>query len=309
MIKPNALKFGDVIGIVAPSGPTTKEKVKLAKDQLEGLGFQVKLGHSCYEKHGYLSGKDEVRARDLNHMFEDQEVQGIICLRGGYGASKILNRIDLEQIAKRPKVFVGYSDITALHLAMNQISKLVTFHGPMGSSDIAGGLDDFTREGFLKAVMGSSPMGEIQNPKGKKMQSLVGGKANGILVGGNLSLIAATMGTPYEIDTKGKILFLEEIGEEPYRVDRMLTQLLLSGKLEDAEGILLGDWMDCEPEEPEKSLSLMAVFEEIIGPLGKPTIYDVEAGHCSPMITLPFGVRAFLDAEEGRLIIEEGGTV
>ncbi len=309
MIKPNALKFGDVIGIVAPSGPTTKEKVKLAKDQLEGLGFQVKLGHSCYEKHGYLSGKDEVRARDLNHMFEDQEVQGIICLRGGYGASKILNRIDLEQIAKRPKVFVGYSDITALHLAMNQISKLVTFHGPMGSSDIAGGLDDFTREGFLKAVMGSSPMGEIQNPKGKKMQSLVGGKANGILVGGNLSLIAATMGTPYEIDTKGKILFLEEIGEEPYRVDRMLTQLLLSGKLEDAEGILLGDWMDCEPEEPEKSLSLMAVFEEIIGPLGKPTIYDVEAGHCSPMITLPFGVRSFLDAEEGRLIIEEGGTV
>lgn len=309
MIKPNALKFGDVIGIVAPSGPTTKEKVKLAKDQLEGLGFQVKLGHSCYEKHGYLSGKDEVRARDLNHMFEDQEVQGIICLRGGYGASKILNRIDLEQIAKRPKVFVGYSDITALHLAMNQISKLVTFHGPMGSSDIAGGLDDFTREGFLKAVMGSSPMGEIQNPKGKKMQSLVGGKANGILVGGNLSLIAATMGTPYEIDTKGKILFLEEIGEEPYRVDRMLTQLLLSGKLGDAEGILLGDWMDCEPEEPEKSLSLMAVFEEIIGPLGKPTIYDVEAGHCSPMITLPFGVRSFLDAEEGRLIIEEGGTV
>ncbi|ABW17963.1 S66 peptidase family protein [Alkaliphilus oremlandii] len=309
MIKPNALKFGDVIGIVAPSGPTTKERVKLAKDQLEGLGFQVKLGHSCYEKHGYLSGKDEVRARDLNHMFEDQEVQGIICLRGGYGASKILNRIDLEQIAKRPKVFVGYSDITALHLAMNQISKLVTFHGPMGSSDIAGGLDDFTREGFLKAVMGSSPMGEIQNPKGKKMQSLVGGKANGILVGGNLSLIAATMGTPYEIDTKGKILFLEEIGEEPYRVDRMLTQLLLSGKLGDAEGILLGDWMDCEPEEPEKSLSLMAVFEEIIGPLGKPTIYDVEAGHCSPMITLPFGVRSFLDAEEGRLIIEEGGTV
>lgn len=309
MIKPNALKFGDLIGVVAPSSPTTEEKVKLAKEQLEGHDFKVKLGNSCFEKHGYLSGKDEIRAQDLNRMFEDQEVQGIICLRGGYGASKILRKIDLELIRRKPKVFVGYSDITALHLAMNQISHLVTFHGPMGSSDFAGGLDDFTKESFLKAVMAPSPMGEIQNPKGKNIRSLVGGKAKGILVGGNLSLIAATMGTPYEIDTKGKILFLEEIGEEPYRVDRMLTQLLLSGKLDDAEGIILGDWMDCEPEDPEKSLSLMEVFEEIIGPLGKPTIFDLEAGHCRPMVTLPFGVKAFVDADEGRLIIEEGGTV
>jgi len=306
MLKPKALKLGDMIGVVAPSSPTSEANVKLAKQQLEGLGFKVKLAPSCYATHGYLAGKDQLRADDLNNMFADKGIDGIICLRGGYGAPKILNKVDFELIKSNPKVFVGYSDITALHMAMNQISNLVTFHGPMGSSDIAHGLDDFSKNEFLRAIMDTNAMGKISNPVGKDVECLVGGKARGVIIGGNLSLIAATMGTTYEIDTKGKILFLEEIGEEPYSVDRMLTQLALGGKLKDAVGIILGDWNDCEPKKHDESLSLIEVFNEIVVPYGKPTIFDLKAGHCTPKVTLPFGVNALLDASEGKLIIEEG---
>lgn len=309
MIKPKVLKTGDTVGVVAPSSPTGKANVELAKVQLEKLGFKVKLAPSCFATHGYLAGNDQLRADDINNMFKDKEIDGIICLRGGYGAPKILDKVDFELIKANPKVFVGYSDITALHMAMNQISNLVTFHGPMGSSDIAGGLDDFSKKELLRAIMDVKPMAEISNPIGKDIKCLVGGKAKGVIVGGNLSLVSATMGTPYEIDTKGKILFLEEIGEEPYKVDRMLTQLALAGKLSDAAGIILGDWNNCEPEKHDESLSLMEVFEEIIVPYGKPTIFDLKAGHCTSKVTLPFGVRALLDADEGKLIIEEGALI
>lgn len=309
MLKPKALRWGDTIGVIAPSSPTAEENVKLAKEQIEGLGFRVKMGPSCYANHGYLAGKDQLRADDLNNMFADQEVDGIICLRGGYGAPKILDKVDFELIKANPKVFVGYSDITALHMSMNQISKLVTFHGPMGSSDIAGGLDEFSKKELLRAIMDPKPMDEIVNPIGKDITCLVGGKANGVIVGGNLALVSATMGTPYEIDTKGKILFLEEIGEEPYKVDRMLTQLALAGKLSDAVGVILGDWNDCDPKKHEESLSLMEVFNEIVVPYGKPTIFDLKAGHCTPKVTLPFGVNALLDADEGKLFIEEGALI
>jgi len=309
MLKPKALKLGDTIGIVAPSSPTTKKNVKFAKLQLENLGFKVKLGSSCFANHGYLAGKDRLRADDLNNMFADQEIDGIICLRGGYGAPKILDKIDFELIKAKPKVFVGYSDITALHVAINQISNLVTFHGPMGASDIAGGLDDFSKKEFLRAIMDINAMKDISNPVDANIECLNGGKAKGVIIGGNLSLVAATMGTAYEIDTKGKILFLEEIGEEPYSVDRMLTQIALGGKLNDAVGIILGDWKDCEPIKHEESLSLMAVFKEIIVPYGKPTIFNLKAGHCTPKVTLPFGVDALLDGDEGKLSIEEGALI
>ncbi|MBU5676226.1 LD-carboxypeptidase [Alkaliphilus sp. MSJ-5] len=309
MLKPKALKLGDMIGVIAPSSPTTEANVKLAKEQLEGLGFNVKLAPSCYATHGYLAGTDQLRADDLNNMFSNKEIKGIVCLRGGYGAPRILNKIDFELIKANPKVFVGYSDITALHMAINQISNLVTFHGPMASSDIAEGLDDFSKKEFLRAIMEPQPMGNILNPKDKNMQCLVGGKARGVIIGGNLSLVTATIGTTYEIDTKGKILFLEEIGEEPYKVDRMLTQLALAGKLKDAAGIILGDWNDCESTKHYESLSLMEVFQEIIVPYGRPTIFDLKAGHCTPKVTLPFGVNACLDAYECKLTIEESGLI
>ncbi|HZK56764.1 MAG TPA: LD-carboxypeptidase [Clostridia bacterium] len=308
MLKPKALKLGDKIGITATSGPAPTENIKLAKVWLEGLGFKVELAPSCFASYGYLAGKDELRADNLNSMFADKTIDGIICLRGGYGATRILDRVNFDIIKANPKIFVGYSDITALHIAINQICKLVTFHGPTASPNIAGGLDDFSKREFLRAIMDTEPMKYIPTPQDTKIQTLVKGKACGIIVGGNLSLISATMGTQYEIDTKGKILFLEEIGEEPYRIDRMLIQLALAGKFDDAVGIILGDWNDCESKIYDNSLSLKEVFGDIIVPFGKPTIFDLKAGHCKPEATLPFGVKAVLDAEEGRLIIEGSAT-
>ncbi len=309
MLKPKALKTGDTIGIVATSSPASQEKVMMAKEKIQGLGFKVKLYDSCFSNHGYLAGKDQVRADDLNKVFKDPEVDGIICLRGGYGATKILDKVDFNLIKENPKVFVGYSDITALHLGMNQISNLVTFHGPMAASDLSGEIDEFSLQELLRSITSTEPMGEILNPKGVKIDCLLEGKAEGVLVGGNLALVAATLGTPYEINTKGKILFLEDIGEEPYRIDRMLTQLALAGKFHDAIGVILGDWNDCEPKKHNESLSLMEVFQEIIVPFNKPTIYNLKAGHCTPKVTLPFGVRASLDATNKKLVIEESATI
>lgn len=309
MIKPKALKLGNTIGVVAPASPAGKENTIKAKEALIKMGFKVKMGESCYSTHGYLAGTDDIRVRDLHEMFEDDAVDGIICLRGGYGTPKLLEKLDYDIIAKNPKVFVGYSDITAIHTALNQKCNLVTFHGPMVFSNMASGLDEFTYDSFTKSIMSGSKIGNIENPEGERIETLVGGKTEGELVGGNLALICATMGTPYEIDTRGKILFLEDIGEEPFRVDRMLTQLLLAGKLSDANGIILGDWNDCEPEKPEESLSLKEVFEEILLPLNKPTIYNLKSGHCTPMITLPLGVNTKLDADLGEVIIEESGVI
>jgi muramoyltetrapeptide carboxypeptidase len=308
MLKPKALKSGDKIGITATSGPAPTENIKLAKVWLEGLGFKVELAPSCFASYGYLAGKDELRADNLNSMFADKTIDGIICLRGGYGATRILDMVNFDTIRANPKIFVGYSDITALHIAINQICGLVTFHGPTASPDIAGGLDDFSEKEFLRAIMNPEPMMNILNPQNIKIETLVGGKACGIIVGGNLSLISATMGTRYEIDTKGKILFLEEIGEEPYRIDRMLVQLAMAGKFDDASGIILGDWNDCESKIYDNSLSLMEVFKDIIVPYGKPTIFNLQAGHCKPEVTLPLGVNTLLDADKGKLIIEGSAT-
>lgn len=308
MIKPKALRVGDTVGIIAPASPTTKEKVDLAVQKITALGYKVKLGESCYRNHGYLAGVDELRAEDINNMFKNKEVQAVLCLRGGYGAMKILEKLDKDIIKNNPKVFIGYSDITALHLLLNQSCNLVTFHGPM-AVNIAEELDDFTMNSLLKAITQTDTLGCIENPDNIKIRCLVKGIGRGEIVGGNLSLVTATMGTPYEIDTKGKLLLLEEVGEEPYRIDCMLTQLVLAGKLQEATGIILGDWKDCEGKEYEKGLTLMEVFQGIIIPLGKPTIYNLKAGHCSPKVTLPLGVKGILNATEGKLYIEEGATV
>jgi len=305
MIKPQRLDFGDTIGIVAPSSPAESKKVEKGKDFLEKLGFKVKIGQSCLSKWGYLSGSDDIRARDINEMFSDEEVKGIICLRGGYGTPRILPRIDYENISKNPKVYIGYSDITGTHIPINQRSQLITFHGPM-ATEITADSHAFSRDFLFREIMDPTPIGKINNPDGEEIKALYQGYTEGIVVGGNLTLICSTLGSPYEIDTRNKILFLEEIGEEPYRIDRMLTQLKLADKLNNLRGIILGDWKDCKAEKPEKSLSLMEVFENIILPLKVPTIYNVKAGHCKPMVTIPLGGEVALDAHRGELYIKEG---
>lgn len=302
MIKPRPLKKGDCIGLIAPASPTPEEKVTASKEKLEELGFQVKIGKSCYAKYGYLSGEDNLRASDLNLMFKDNDVDGIMCIRGGYGTPRILDKLDYTAIRNNPKIFIGYSDITAIHIALNQICKLVTFHGPMASTDMLVDFDNFTEKSLINCIASEEIVGPVKNPEGHRIETLIGGCTDGVLVGGNLSLIAATIGTPFEIDTRGKILFMEDIDEEPYSIDRMLTQLALAGKLDDALGFILGDWNNCKAKANEPSLTLTEVFDDLIVPLNKPTIFNVKAGHCKPMITLPLGLKVFLDADKGKIV-------
>ena len=308
MIRPRGLIFGDTIGIIAPAGPSTGEKVEASHRELARMGFKVKIGSSCYRKYGYLAGEDSLRADDINSMFEDGDVDGIICLRGGYGTLRILDLLDYDLIASNPKVFIGYSDITALHIALNLKADLVTFHGPMAAPDIAAGLDHFSMESLYNSILGErAGIGKLENPGDEKVEIINEGIAEGTIIGGNLSLIVSTLGTPYEVDLRGKLLFIEEIGERPYRIDRMLNHLRLAGKLKDAEGIILGDFRACDPMDgkEEHSLSLRQVIGDIIESIGKPCIANVRAGHCKPMITIPLGAKARLDGYSGELEVLE----
>ncbi len=295
MQRPKPLKIGDRIGLIGASSPTPPERIEPAIMALESLGLNVVVGESCYGSHGYLSGEDELRARDINDMFRDRTISGVFCIRGGYGSARLLDLIDFDMIRLNHKVFIGYSDVTALHIAINQACKLVTFHGPMPSTELYKDIDSYTMEYYFNNIFADSPLGLVKNPEGMKTKTLVGGNSEGILIGGNLSLVTASIGTKYEIDTRGKILFLEEVDEEPYRIDRMLLQLKQSGKLDSASGIILGYFTNCVAEEPEKSLNLMEIFEELIVPLNKPTIYDFPCGHSLPTITMPLGGRVKID--------------
>lgn len=291
---PKALKKGDTIGLVGASSATPQESLPQAIEAVEKLGFKVVVGDSCRERHGYLAGSDELRANDVNQMFSDTSIDGIFSIRGGYGATKILPLLDYKMIKENPKVFTGYSDVTALHIAFNQLCDLVTYHTPMPSTEfIKPEMDEYTWSSFMKSVsLAEDAKYYLLNPSNQEMTTLVAGEATGQLVGGNLTLVTASLGTPYEINTKGKILFLEDIDEYERSVDRMLTQLKLSGKLDEASGILLGAWTNCGPQNPsrpEHSLRLQTIFEEILVPANKPILMNIACGHCLPTMSLPFG--------------------
>ena len=306
MNKPKALKIGDTIGLVAPSsGLRQADKLEKSIKILEQQGFKLVIGESCGKKYGYLSGSDEIRARDINTMFQDSDIDGVFCLKGGYGTPRILDMLDYDMIKENPKIFIGYSDITAIHIALNQKCDLITFHGPMAASDMLEDFDEFSKKSYINAITSIKPLGQMNNPVGVEIKSMVPGKVSGKIVGGNLSLIAATIGTPYEIDTKGKILFLEDVDEFTYSVDRMLTQLRLSGKLKDCGGIILGDFTNCLPQYENFDHTLMEVFHDIIVQAKKPTIYNFMAGHCTTKITIPLGVESLLDADSCTLTIIE----
>jgi len=309
MNKGRAWRAGDTIGIIATSSPVDQELLPKAIAEVEALGYKVKVGETCKQSYGgYLAGTPEQRADGLNAMFADDEVDGILCLRGGYGAPQILPLLDYDCIAQNPKLFVGYSDITALHTVFGQNANLATLHGPMAASDLAHGLDDWSKSYLIRALSEPEPLGDLINPPGEEIVCMVEGCASGPVVGGNLTLVAALMGTPYQLDTRGKLLFLEEIDEEPYRVDRMLTQLALGGVFEDCAGVILGTWTNCEPKKRE-GFSVWDVVRNIVVPYEKPTIWNIQIGHGAVNMALPFGVEATLDATAGKLVIEESVTI
>ena len=310
MLYGKKLKFGDTIGLIAPSGAVrTPGAVDAAVAETERMGFRVKVGESCYAKYGYLSGSDEVRARDVNRMFLDDEVDAIICVRGGYGTMRILDQLDYDAIAAHPKIFVGFSDITAMHIAILEKTGLATFHGPMAASNWAGKpLIDFDRESLYKALMNAEPAGELLNPPEYPRQTVNPGVCEGQLVGGNLTLIAGTIGTPWQLDTTNRIIFIEDVGERTYCLDRMLTQMRLAGMFEKCAGVVFGDFADCPIEYPEFGCSLEEIINDVVKPCGKPIFTGLRCGHCTPKLTLPFGVKCRMDADACTLTVLESAV-
>lgn len=320
-IYPRRLEPGDTIGIVAPaSPPPDPENVDRAVANLEKLGFRVKLAPNVRKRHGFLAGNDRERAGDLMRMFGDRRVRGIICVRGGYGAARLLGSLDYGHIRANAKVFVGYSDITSLHCAFLTKANLISFHGPMLNSDFAESeMPEFTKQSFLHAVGASagntrnvSPQGISTGYPGNTVKVLRPGLARGQLIGGNLSILCTTIGTSWQPPFKGRILFLEELGEQPYRVDRMLTHLLNCGLLQQVAGIAIGVNKDCEDPRSKKGLeyrqNLEDVFRDRLLPLKVPIVTGLPFGHVPLIATLPFGATALLDARRGDLFLLQPGT-
>lgn len=301
IIKPKSLNHGDMVGMIAPASPVSEEKIEKAMEFLCSLGYRVKLGKSARKEYGYLAGNDQERVEDLEQMFLDPEVKVIFCLRGGYGSTRLLDRIDYEMIHGHPKIFVGYSDITALHIAIHQFAGLVTFHGPMAAE-----LTDRNKDRswpVLQAVC--SGVDQPCYRGNKRFVPIVPGTAEGVLTGGNLSLLCSTLGTPFEIDTRDRVLFIEEVDEEVYKIDRMLTQLRLAGKLDQAKGIILTDFRLPDTSKNKPVISLLEMIRNLLAPLKIPCFYGLSAGHCRPNFTLPIGARVRMDARRGLLHVLE----
>lgn len=301
--RPQRLQKGDTIGVIAPSSPPNLENLYRSLAFIEKLGLNVKMGKHVEKVHGYLAGTDENRLEDLHDMLTDPSVKGIICAGGGYGAGRYADRIDFQLMAEQPKIFWGYSDITFLHTTIGQFANIVTFHGPMLASDV--GKDTFHE---LSARMFGQLFEPIELHYTEEISPLTtffGGVAQGELVGGNLSLLVSALGSKYEIDTRGKILFIEDVAEEPYAVDRMLNQMRLAGKLQEAAGIVVGDFSKSETNKQE-TLTLQEVFQHYLGDLGIPVVSGFKIGHCQPHFAVPLGVEARLDGDSKTLTILPG---
>lgn len=305
-MKPSAWKKGDTIGIVAPASPIESEELARGIKLVESLGLKVKLGKHVYDKYGYLAGIDADRAADCNSMFADDSIKGIICARGGFGSWRLIDMIDFELIKQNPKILLGYSDITYLHTAIRQRTGLVTFHGPMVASDMAE--SDFAKLSYDWLQQLFTPTEVVYTADISPLEAIVHGKASGQLVGGNLSLLVSTLGTPDEIDTKGKLLLLEDIDEPTYKIDSMLNQLKQAGKLAQANGILIGDFSNSKSKEQDKQLSFDQVLVDYLTDLGKPILKGFRIGHCNPNITVPLGADAIMDTESKTLRVEAGVT-
>jgi muramoyltetrapeptide carboxypeptidase len=315
IIKPKRLEVGNTIALVAPAGSINEDELKESIENIEKLGFKTVYNKNILEKHGYLAGNDERRANELNEMFGRKDVDGIICVRGGYGCARILPMLDYKTIKNNPKVLCGYSDITSLLYGIFAKTGLVAFHGPVGTSTY----NDFSKRNFSDTLINPSDKQvlwnaeEINPPDNKKLYTIRSGKGNGRLAGGNLSIVVSMIGTEYDVDTTGKIVFLEEIGEEPYRIDRMLTQMIQAGKFSKASAIALGIFEKCEvkKQDPEfvTSFTLQEVLYDRLYPLGLPIVYGLSFGHVVNKFTLPFGVNAELNADNQTLTLLEPAVV
>ena len=314
LIHPQHLEPGSTLGIIAPaSAPPDPKNVDRAIAALEKLRFKTKLANNVHKRLGFLAGSDRERAADVMQMFTDKKVDGIICVRGGYGTARLLPLLDYAAIKRNPKIFVGYSDITSLHCAFLVKSNLISFHGPMLNSDFAhDDMPAFTTQSFLRMLMRPEPYGDIAAGYDGRVKTLRGGMAQGQLIGGNLSILCASLGTPWQPPFRDRILFFEDVDEVPYRFDRMLTQLLNAGLLQQVAGIAIGINHDCfDPkakDAKEYRQTMEDVFRDRLLPLKVPLVMNLPFGHVPINATLPVGAQVTLDATKGRLVVGEAAV-
>ncbi|MBP3934992.1 MAG: LD-carboxypeptidase [Pseudomonas sp.] len=292
-----ALPAGGVIALIAPAGPAELD-LNLATQWMHARGYQLRVYPGVWQRDGYLAGSDAERLRDLHDAFADDSVDAIFCLRGGYGSPRLLDGIDFELLRGHPKPFVGYSDITALHLAITRYAGFVTFHGPMLNADLLGNKQAPTESSLLHMLSGQQPP-TLEHPLAYPLTTIASGCASGRLLGGNLSMICAVMGTAFELDGEGIILFIEDVNEPLYRVDRLLTHMRLAGKLDRLRGVLVGDVAGVERAALERLLT------QELGGLGIPVLAGWRSGHCDPNLTLPMGAQVRLDADQQLLVLEQ----
>lgn len=317
-IKPKRLKEGNRVGIIAPASFITEEDFEKIKVNLENIGLIAVPSKNLFKKTGYLAGTDQERVEDLHEMFARKDIAGIFCARGGYGTPRILHLINYDLIRKNPKVIIGYSDITALLIAIYVKTGLITFHGPVGISTF----NDFTKNYMQQILFEASDYVDLisepetldENEKqtssiGNEIFKISSGKAEGNLVGGNLSLLISLLGTEFDFNPENKIIFIEEVGEEPYRIDRMLTHLINSKKIGKCKAVVMGVFSNCEvkKENPSfrDSFTLREVLVDRLSSLRIPVIYGLSFGHIKNKFTLPIGVRAMIDVEKEKFALLE----
>jgi muramoyltetrapeptide carboxypeptidase len=316
IVKPRRLTAGDTVGLVAPASATFNSvDLEIARESLQALGLTVKVGKHLLGRHGYLAGSDKDRAADINTFFADTSVRAVLPIRGGWGSSRVLPYLDFDIIRKNPKVVLGFSDITALLLSIHARSGLVTFHGPNGL-----GRWDAWSVDYLKRVLFNAEAVRMENPKDlsdrnsltqteNRVQTITPGTARGRLAGGNLTVLTAILGSPYLPDWDGAILFLEDVGEDLYRVDRMFTQLKLAGVLQKIRGVVFGTCAECGPGEGFGSLTMEEILADHIKPLGVPAWFGAMIGHQMPQWTVPVGIEATIDATHGTITLNEPAVV
>lgn len=310
LIKPERLRRGDTVGLVSPATAAFEtQPIEIMQEGLEALGLEVRLGENFYARHGYFAGEDEARASDINTFFRDPDVR-MVFARGGWGAARVLPLLDFDLIAANPKILLGYSDATALINGVFAQTGLVTFHGPSP-------LDRFSAEQFERVIM-DGDAAILQNPDDidddklvqteHRVQTLRSGKARGRILGGNLTVLTAILGSDYVPDFSDAILFLEDVNEAVYRVDRMLTQLSLNGVLKQIQGLVFGRCTECDSGTSFGSLTLEQVLEEHIGPLGIPAFSGSMIGHIDQQFTIPLGIDVEIDADRGSITLLESGV-
>lgn len=299
---PDKLKKGDTVGLICTSSCVSEERISQCVETIEKLGYKVKVADNVTtDLAGYMAGDAVVRARWVNRMFECPDVKAIFCIRGGDGSSRIMEHLDYDVIRNNPKIFVGYSDVTNLHLAINQNCDLVTSHGPMVSSNMVDSFDEESKDSFFEAINAESDI-VFRNPEVIPVKVLKEGKAEGILVGGNLSLLSASMGTPYEPDTDGKILFIEEVADPITKIEKWIYHLRNAGKLAGCSGILLGQFTKIKNDD--ENYDYISCIKDALEGISIPVMYDIQSGHGKQIMTLPMGAKCKMDTSSCSIVFK-----